>query len=72
MQHLLEQKGINMISLLETKLNEGALDTIIQWCFTGMNMVHNFLFLTVGTFYSWDKQLADLEVLRLTEQLIHC
>ena len=62
-----------MIGLLETKLNESALDTIIQRGFSGMGMAHNFHFCDRGRILLlWDSQLVDLEILMATDQLIHC
>lgn len=72
-QHLLKKQRINIVGLLETKLSEQSLNTVLQQSFAGIEAAHNFSFSTYGTILVlWDSYFVENEILWVSEQLIHC
>ncbi|XP_074560786.1 uncharacterized protein LOC141816966 [Curcuma longa] len=72
-QHLLQQKDIQVMALMETKLNEDSLYPILQRRFAGMGYAHNFDCSNHGRILLlWDLQKVDMDIIMTTKQYIHC
>ncbi|XP_042401070.1 uncharacterized protein LOC121991112 [Zingiber officinale] len=72
-QHLLQQRDIQIMALMETKLNEDSLSPILQRRFAGMGYAHNFDLSNHGRILLlWDMHKVDVDIILTTEQYIHC
>ncbi|XP_042472114.1 uncharacterized protein LOC122054743 [Zingiber officinale] len=72
-QHLLQQKDIQVMALMETKLNEDSLSPILQRRFSGMGHTHNFHLSNHGRILLiWDLHKVDMDIVMTTNQYIHC
>lgn len=71
--HLIRQQCIDIIGVLETKINRRKLARILRNRFSGWRHTDNFLSHPAGRILIlWDQAKAELRVLETTPQVIHC
>ncbi|KAK6115461.1 hypothetical protein DH2020_007730 [Rehmannia glutinosa] len=71
--HLLRHHKLDVIGLLETKLDETNLKKILRTCFVGRKHTCNFHTHPTGRIYVlWNPSTIDLQELDISPQFIHC
>ncbi|KAH1241661.1 putative ribonuclease H protein [Glycine max] len=73
MQNFLRCKEINVMAVLETKLNETSVEEIMRRKFNDWHFTHNFASHNAGRILIlWKQDKIHLSVLESNAQLIHC
>ncbi|XP_073060321.1 uncharacterized protein [Primulina eburnea] len=71
-QSLMHTRKIDVIGILESKLDEQSLSSMMRIRFPGMKVIHNFCLNTRGRIcVVWNPNKVDLNVLSMTEQSVH-
>ncbi|KAH1214762.1 hypothetical protein GmHk_13G036051 [Glycine max] len=72
-QNFLRCKEINVMAVLETKLNKASVEEIMKRKFSDWHFTHNFASHNAGIiFILWKQDKIHLSVLESNAQLIHC
>ncbi|KAJ8435393.1 hypothetical protein Cgig2_009644 [Carnegiea gigantea] len=68
-----EDYQISLIGLLETKVKEKKVQAVANRLFQGWEWHHNFNQTAKGRIWvSWKPQVYSIQILKVTDQLIHC
>ena len=72
-QKFLRNKGVNVMAILETKLNTISVEDTMKRNFGNWNFSHNFVSHNAGQIrILWKSDKVTLSVLQSSAQLIHC
>lgn len=72
MQNFLRSRNVDVMAILESKLDTNSAKNILDWKFAGWNSVHNLDSHHAGRIILLLNDKVDLSVKYSTTQLIHC
>lgn len=69
---MIQSHKLDMICLLETKMDLEALNTALRHRFNGMACLHNFSFHNnIHVILLWNNNVAKVTLINMTDQLLH-